>query len=246
MFQKPNVTFEAAKCERLWALAALVMLATLAGPARVSGQQLALASNVKAPLDTVRKAPVKEVDDAFQLDLRHENQRYTLCPSDVIEVTFPFAPSFNQALTIQPDGFATLAGIGDLRLEGLTTKQASQVIESGYARIIDEPMVTVALKDFSKPYFIVTGEVNRPGKYDLRGFTSVTEALALAGGFNDAAKRSVVLLFRRAGNEWYEVKPLNLKRLFQGRDVSEDVEIRSGDMLVVSSNAFSRIKRFIR
>lgn len=242
MCQRRNVIFKAAKGQCVWALAAL---ATLAMPACLAGQQLTLASNVKPPVATVRKAPIKEVENAFQLDLRQENQRYTLGPSDVIEVTFPFAPSFNQALTIQPDGFATLAGIGDLRLEGLTTKQASQVIESGYARIIDAPTVSVALKDFNKPYFIVTGEVNRPGKYDLRGFTSVSEALALAGGFNDAAKRSPVLLFRRAGNEWYEVKPLNLKRLFQGRDVSEDVEIRSGDMLVVPSSMFSRIKRLI-
>lgn len=67
----------------------------------------------------------------------------------------------------------------------------------------------------------------------------------MAGGFEDSAKHSQVLLFRRVNNDWYEVKNVNLKHILQGHDVNEDPEIRTGDMLVVPQNFISKIKKFM-
>ena len=100
-------------------------------------------------------------------------------------------------------------------------------------------------EDFNKPYFIVSGEVGHPGKFDLRGKTSATEAIAIAGGFNDSSKHSQVLLFRRVNNDSYEVKLLELKKILQGHDVNEDPEVLPGDMLFVPQNFISKIKKFI-
>ncbi|MGC1128980.1 MAG: hypothetical protein WA875_05410, partial [Candidatus Acidiferrales bacterium] len=72
-----------------------------------------------------------------------------------------------------------------------------------------------------------------------------TQAIAIAGGFTDAAKHSQVLLFRRVGDDWYEVKRLDLKQILKGRNVNEDPEIHPGDMLVVPQNTISKIERFI-
>lgn len=180
-----------------------------------------------------------------QPDIQHRNARYRLCASDVIALAFPLTPEFDQTVNIQPDGFASLTGVGDVHLEGLTIDQSVAVIRTAYARILHDPMIAIELKDFNRPYFIVSGEVNRPGKYDLRGDTRATEAIAMAGGFNDASKHSQVLLFRQINNDWYEIKPLNLKRILQGREVNEDAEIRAGDMLYVPQNTLSKIKKFI-
>jgi polysaccharide biosynthesis/export protein PslD len=79
----------------------------------------------------------------------------------------------------------------------------------------------------------------------LRGYTTATEAVAMAGGFNESAKHSQVLLFRRVNNNWLEVQTLDLKHILQGHDVREDVEIRPGDMLFVPQNLISKIKKFI-
>ena len=130
-------------------------------------------------------------------------------------------------------------------MEGLTTQEAVSAIRAAYAKILHEPIVTVELKDFNKPYFVVSGQVNKPGKYDLRGYTSATEAVAIAGGFNDSAKHSQVLVFRRVDDDWTEVKVLNLKKILQGHDVHEDAEIRPGDMLFVPQNLISKVKKFI-
>jgi polysaccharide export outer membrane protein len=172
---------------------------------------------------------------ATAVDPAHRDARYHLCASDVIAVTFPLTPEFDQTISIQPDGFASLTGVGDVHLEGLTTQESAGVIRSAYANILEDPIVTVDLKDFNKPYFIVSGEVNRPGKYDLRGDTRTTQAIAIAGGFNDTAKHSQVLLFRQVNDDWYEVRSLNVKKILQGHNVNEDAEIRSGDMLYGAS-----------
>lgn len=177
--------------------------------------------------------------------LAHRDNRYRLCASDVIAISFPLTPEFDQTVSIQPDGFVTLAAVGDVRLEGLTTEESIGAIRAAYSKMLNAPIVNLELKKFNEPYFIVGGQVRQPGKYDLRGYTTATEAVAMAGGFNHDAKHSQVLLFRRVNDDWFEVKNLNLKRILQGRDLAEDPRIQSGDMLFVPQNMVSKIKRLI-
>ncbi len=182
-------------------------------------------------------------DDAAEL--QHRGERYRLCPSDVISLTFPITPEFDQTVSIEPDGYVNLTGAGDVHLAGLTTAESAAAVKAAYASVLHEPIVTVALKEFNKPYFIVNGQVKSPGKFDLRGATTATEAIAMAGGFNDAAKHSQVLLFRRVNNDWFAVEQLDLKNILRGHNVHEDPEIHSGDMLYVPQNAISKIEKFI-
>ncbi|MGB0036801.1 MAG: polysaccharide biosynthesis/export family protein, partial [Candidatus Acidiferrales bacterium] len=165
---------------------------------------------------------------------QRRDPRYRLCASDVVALTFPLTPEFNQTVTVQPDGFVSLIGARDVHLEGQTTQESVELIKTAYSKTLHDPIISMELKEFNKPSFIVSGQVNRGGKYDLRGFTTASQAIAIAGGFNEAAKHSQVLLFRRVNDNWYEVKSLNLKRILRGRDVNEDLEIRSGDLLYVT------------
>jgi polysaccharide export outer membrane protein len=224
-------------------LAAVVFCVGASAVAAQKNVVLAAKTNSPDALESARRA--SDAEAGRPGDLPRRDGRYRLCASDVVALTFPLTPEFNQTVNIEPDGFASLAGAGEIHLEGLTAEEAASAIRTSYAGILHDPIVTVELKEFNKPYFLVTGQVNRPGKYDLHGNTSATEAVAIAGGFNEAARHSQVLLFRRVNNDWYEVKPLNLKRILHGRDVSEDPEIRSGDMLFVPQNFVSKIKRFI-
>lgn len=198
--------------------------------------------------DSASRAPVTAPLEPRAVDasaLQHRDSRYRLCASDVIAVTFPLTPEFDQTISIQPDGFVSLAGAGDVHLEGLTTQESAEAIRAAYANVLKDPLVTVDLKDFNKPFFTVGGQVNHPGKYDLRGPTSVTEAIAVAGGFNQEARHSQVLLFRRQNDAWYEVKSLNLKNVLRGHELNEDTELRPGDMLYVPQNFISKAKKFI-
>jgi polysaccharide biosynthesis/export protein len=187
----------------------------------------------------------KVADEGRPALQRRDTSRYRLCASDVIALTFPQTPEFNQTVNVQPDGYVSLAAVGDVHLEGLTSQESIAVIKTAYEPVLHEPLITLELKDFNKPYFIVGGHVFKPGKFDLRGETTATQAVAVAGGFMESAKHSQVLLFRRVNDSWTEVKTLDLKHILEGHDVSEDPEIRSGDMLYVPQNFISKVKKFI-
>lgn len=224
------------------ALAAVLLLALCEVAAARQNSDLAASRPVPANATSMEKATS---EDAASTIPASRNPRYRLCRSDSIALTFPLTPEFNQTIVVQPDGFASLTGIGDIQLAGLTTAESAEAIRKAYSKILHDPIVTVELKDFNKPYFIVGGQVNKPGKYDLRGYTSATQAVAIAGGFNETSKHSQVLLFRRVNDDWYETKILNLKRILKGRDINEDPEIQPGDMLFVPQNFISKIKKFL-
>lgn len=176
---------------------------------------------------------------------RERNARYTLRRGDIFNLVFPFTPDFNQEVTVQPDGFITLNGLGDLQVMGRTVPDVKTMLQAEYAKILHEPVINLVLKDFQKPYFIASGEVARPGKYEMRGDTTLTEAIAIAGGFTEKSKHSQVLLFRNVSNQWVTVRTLDVKKMFQAKNLSEDLDLKPGDMFFVPQNRMSKIGRYI-
>jgi polysaccharide biosynthesis/export protein len=238
----PQLSTRARPRTDLKALAVGILLLTSTLPALAQEQN---GNSPQAAGSPFAKPITDTASDPSRPALEHRDPRYRLCASDVIFVTFPLTPEFDQTLNIQPDGYATLNGAGDVHLEGLTTDESVAAIRAAYAKVLQDPIIAVELKDFNKPYFIVSGQVHKAGKFDLRGYTTATQAVAMAGGFEESAKHSQVLLFRRKNDDWYEVRPLDLKKILQGHDVSEDPQIRSGDMVFVPQNFISKIKKFV-
>ncbi len=177
--------------------------------------------------------------------LQTPNPRYQLRVGDILELIFRFTPDFNQTVTVQPDGYINLRELTDLYVAGKTTPELTQILQKNYSRILRDPVITVVLKEFEKPYFIAHGELGRPGKYELRGDTTVLEAIGIAGGLNEKSKHSQVLLFRRVSDQWMSVKKLDVKEMLDTADLSEDLHLRPGDMIYVPKNAVSKIKPFI-
>lgn len=178
-------------------------------------------------------------------DLHRRNWRYKINPSDTLELTFQLTPEFNQTVTVQPDGYITLRDVGDLVAQGKTLPELTESIKTAYSKILHDPVITVDPKDFEKPYFVVGGQVGKPGKFDWRGDVTLTQAIAIAGGFTDASKHSQVLLFRRVSDEWTEAKIINVKKMLNTGNLQEDPELRPGDMLFVPKSAFAKIKPFL-
>jgi polysaccharide export outer membrane protein len=170
---------------------------------------------------------------------------YRLKPSDVAEVSFTVAPEFNQTLTVQPDGYVSLKDAGSIHAEGMTLAEFAQAVEQSYHGYLHDPQAAVALKEFEHPFFIVGGEVGRPGKYELRSDTTVAEGVEIAGGLTSQARHSQVVLFRRVNNELVETRVLNLKKMLRGASLGEDAHLRAGDMVFVPQNAISKIARFM-
>jgi len=173
-----------------------------------------------------------------------QDSRYRLRNGDTIDLSFVYVPEFNQTLTIQPDGYVTLRGVGDVRASGLSVPELKKTVELKYSSIMKAPDVTLELKDFEKPFFLAQGEVQKPGKYELRSDIKISEAVAVAGGLNSSAKHSQVLLFRRGAGDQVDVKEIDLKKVLQGKDMVSDLKIEPGDMVFVPKNRISKIKDF--
>jgi polysaccharide biosynthesis/export protein len=173
------------------------------------------------------------------------NPRYKIEAGDTFDVAFEFAPEFNQTTTVQPDGFITLREIGDVHVTGQTVPELTRTLCDAYGKIMADPSIAVVLKDFEKPYFVAGGQVAHPGKYTLRGDTTLTEAVAMAGGFTTASKHSQVLLFRRVDDKWTEAKVIDVKKMLSAKNLGEDPFLKPGDMFVVPQNRISKIERFL-
>ena len=174
------------------------------------------------------------------------DHRYRLQAEDKIEVQYRYTPEYNAVAALQPDGCVSLPLIGDIKLAGLTLEGAADAIKAKAGERLRDPEVTVLLKEYVKPYFVVAGEVAHPGRFDLHGDVSLIEALAVSGGFKDSAKRTQVILMRKTGGDMAEVHLLDLRKLMSASNIREDLTIRSGDMIVVPRNFISRVEPFIR
>ncbi len=200
-------------------------------------------------LEMTRSANVAAKGAATTDDPRPELQhrpRYAIQRSDSVTITFPLSPEYNQTITVQPDGYISLMGAGSIRLEGLNLDQAQIAIHDAYvkAKVLKDPLVTVDLKDFQKPYFSVSGQVGKPGQYELRRDTTLTEALAVAGGLSSTSRQQVFLL-HRISSGWAEVKCYEIKNILNGKDSNEDPHLEPGDMLFVPENFITKFKKYV-
>jgi polysaccharide export outer membrane protein len=102
------------------------------------------------------------------------------------------------------------------------------------------------LKEFQKPYFVVSGEVVQTGKFEMREDITALQAVMMAGGFKESAKVSQIVVFRKLNAEFAEVKTLNLKKVKKTSDLENDLTLQSGDIIFVPRNTFSKIEKYVR
>ncbi len=177
-------------------------------------------------------------NSAQQLQAR--DPRYRINKTDQISVNFLFTPEYDQQVTVQPDGYVTMRGIGDVKVEGKTVPEAVEEMQAAYGKILHDPVITLLLTNVVPAYFIAGGEVKNPGRYNFAGDTTVTQAVTIAGGFTSYAKHSQVILFRRINNEWVEGRRIDVKHMINTANLAEDLHLQAGDMLYVPKNFISK------
>jgi polysaccharide export outer membrane protein len=172
--------------------------------------------------------------------------RYQLHPGDVVSVEYRYSPEFNSTVAVQPDGFASFPGVGSVKIGGLNLDQAQAALIAKASERLQDPEITMVLKEFEKPYIVVGGEVGSPGKVEFHGHLTALRAIELAGGFRSTAKSSQILLIRQINNVDAEVKLIDLKKVIANHELSEDTELRAGDMLIVPQSHLSQFERIVR
>lgn len=173
-------------------------------------------------------------------------ERYALHAGDVLDIQYRYTPEFNQTVIVQPDGYISLTMGGDLKVGGRTLQQTRTLILAKARTRLESPELNVVLKEFQKPYIVVAGEVNQPGKIELREKLTAIQAVLLSGGMKETAKSSQIMVFRKLNGDTAEIKVLNLKNLKSSSDLENDLALQAGDMILVPRNRISKIERYIR
>ncbi len=204
--------------------------------------------------NTSTPAQVSSKSGSVDPALEPRNPRYKVQPDDGLLISFPLSPEFNQpsgcttttscSVVVQPDGYIDLEGAGSLHVQGMTVPEIVQAMKKAYSGILHDPIINVTLVDFQKPFFIVSGQVGKPGQYDLRHDTTVSEAIAIAGGFAPTAKTQV-FLFHRVSSDWVEVKKLSLKDILHGKKANEDAQLLPGDMIFVPEKFITNFRKYV-
>jgi polysaccharide export outer membrane protein len=178
------------------------------------------------------KAPV--YDYAQEPDPR--NTEYVLGIGDVIEINVWENNNLNTTATIRPDGTITMPLIGDLKAVGETPSSLKATIKTRLADFVklEGSEITVAVSGANSYRFTVSGEVARPGIFTSGYYVTVSEAIALAGGFTRFAKRNSIKLQRRDAKTG-EVRhiPLAYDLLASGKRPDMDLVLIAGDSLFV-------------
>jgi polysaccharide export outer membrane protein len=214
--------------------------AALAASWIVAGLALAGAG----PLAAAPPEPETAESETAEVRFADRDQRYRIQPGDVLWFQFRFTPEYNQSVKVQPDGYVSLAGIDDLKVGGLSVDQVHEEAVRACRNHLREPVINVVLEEFSMPGYIVGGEVGSPGRYDLRGEITLSEAIQIAGGFGSKAHIEQVMLFRRAAEGWMESRQVDFKKLIKS-GLNEDVRLLPGDMVFIPGARMGKLRRFM-
>jgi polysaccharide export outer membrane protein len=128
-----------------------------------------------------------------------QDQPYRIGSADVIQVAVWKDADLSRELTVRPDGFISLPIAGEVRANGLTATELEKVLEQKLKPFVQDPRVTVVVKEFNSSRVFVTGEVTHPGVYPMPSRTSLVQAIALAGGFTEFASSDDIVVLRNQG-----------------------------------------------
>lgn len=155
-------------------------------------------------------------------------QEYRIGVDDVLAVSVWDNRDLDQAVFVRPDGKISLPLAGEVQAAGLTVAELESTLAELYRRTVKDARVTVVVRDIrSRPIFFV-GALGRSGPMQLTQELTLLQAISLAGGLASAANQDAAFILRGT-----TVIPINLHRLIQKADVSQNMKLEPGDTIVV-------------
>jgi polysaccharide export outer membrane protein len=142
---------------------------------------------------------------------------FKLGPDDVVEVFVYKEQELSTTVVVRPDGKISLPLIGELSANGKTAVELQKEVAQRFTQFIAQPTVNVIVKEVNSAKVTVAGEVKTPGMYKIKDRATVVDAVALAGGFTEYAKRDKVTLIRIESNGQQHRFQINVDDQLKGR-----------------------------
>jgi polysaccharide export outer membrane protein len=137
-----------------------------------------------------------------------------------------------QEITVAPDGKISYPMVGVLVVGGKTVEQIRAELESRLKKYISDPIATVIITAVTGNVVYVIGQVTKPGSITMNPTINVLQALSIAGGANPYAKLDGIIVIRSSGNT-QRVLPFRYGQVASGKDLQQNIELESGDVVVV-------------
>ncbi|MFS2002558.1 XrtA/PEP-CTERM system exopolysaccharide export protein [Duganella sp. CT11-25] len=165
---------------------------------------------------------------------------YQIGAGDMVSINVWRNPEVSISVPVRPDGKITTPLVEDLQAAGRTSTQLARDIEKALEKYIQQPMVTVIVTSFIGPYsqqIRVIGEAARPQALPYRQGMSVMDVMIAVGGITDFASGNKATIIRTVNGQRLMV-PLRLQDLLRKGDISANVSVLPGDVLVIPEGWF--------
>jgi len=181
---------------------------------------------------------------AFQASLVSEKE-YGIQVGDQLDIKFFYNSELNEQVTVRPDGRISLQLVHDVTVAGLTPSELTQHLKQKYAPELKKPEIAVIVRSFGGYRIYVDGEVNKSGMFPLVGHTTVLQALSLAGGMKDTARASEVVIIRRGEFNKPLAFQVNLRKVIDSTDMSQDIALQPFDIVYVPKSAIANVNVWV-
>jgi polysaccharide export outer membrane protein len=157
---------------------------------------------------------------------------YRLQPGDVLLISVWKEQDLQAEVLIRPDGGVSFPLAGDVSAAGRTVDEVRADVATRIQHYIPDAAVTVSLKTPGGNKVYVVGKVNRPGEFPLNRPIDVMQAISLAGGTTTFANVDGIRILRRTGDK-ITTLPFRYSQVARGKHLDQDVQLKSGDTVVV-------------
>ena len=164
---------------------------------------------------------------------RADDRPYTVSPGDILSISVWKEPDLQgNAVLVRPDGTLSFPLVGQLDARGKSVVDLQQIITDRLKKFISDPVVTVSATEIKGNKVYVIGQVTRPGDFVVNPRVDVMQALSMAGGTTPFASLSNIIILRRSGGKQTAI-PFHYTDVIKGKDLLQNIELQSGDVVVV-------------
>lgn len=185
-----------------------------------------------SPSSAPVSAQANAADSGQAQSAAHDNS-YVIGATDMLSINVWKEPDVSRVIPVRSDGKISLPLAGEIQASGKTPLQLEKEITEKLKTYISDPEVTVMVQESKSQKFNILGQVVKPGAYPLTSTTTVLDAIALAGGFKDFAKKKSIYVLRKKSSGEPERIPFNYKDVISGKNPSQNIPLQSEDTIIV-------------
>ena len=175
-----------------------------------------------------------------------EDYKYRVGAGDELGIRFPINPDLNAQVTIGPDGRGVFPLISAYKVSGLTIEEINATLTTAYGAFLRRPYLQTQIFSYAAGQVYVAGEVKQPGIKVIRGEFTVAQAIMSAGGFDEGAKpTAVVILRRRPGDGRALMRTVNVSDALKGWE-NANIQLLPGDVIYVPKSGIAKLDKFVR